>query len=143
MKALTIRQPYADAITWGQKRIENRSKPLPEKHVGTRTLLHAGKDPHASGITAADFTSEPWPDVRSAILAVIRFTGSHRVVNGCCGPWGHEETDEREVWHWQLDDDVRRLTEPVRASGALSFWTPADDVLAAVQRQIDLERTST
>lgn len=133
MKALTVRQPFCDAIAYGTKRIENRSKPLPAKHIGTRTLLHAGKGAHVSGVTAADFTGEPWPDVRSAILAVVRFTGSHRSMGACCAPWGHQETDERQVWHWELDDHVQRLTEPVPASGALGFWTPDAGVLEAVR----------
>jgi hypothetical protein len=142
VKAFTVRQPYAGAIVWqsnryGPKRIENRSKPIPEKYIGETTLLHAAKDPHASGITAADLTDQPWPDVRSAILAVVRFAGSHRVVDGCCAPWGHVETGEREVWHWKLDDHVQRLTKPVPASGALGFWTPPDNVLTAVHAQLE------
>jgi hypothetical protein len=41
------------------------------------------------------------------------------------------------VWHWEIDE-VIRLDEPVPTSGALSFWTVPDDVLAAVQRQVHI-----
>lgn len=34
MRALTIRQPWAAAIAHGPKRIENRPKPIPPKHIG-------------------------------------------------------------------------------------------------------------
>lgn len=150
MRALTVRQPYADSIAWGSKRTENRSKPIPAKYIGVPVLLHAAKDPHASGITATDLhhaTGDPihqWSDTRSAVLAVVRFQAFHRPTDaqGCCRPWGKVETTIHPVvWHWQIAEVVR-LAEPVPASGALSFWTVPDNVLAAVQRQIDLERAS-
>ncbi|MFF9118324.1 hypothetical protein ACF09Y_22440 [Streptomyces massasporeus] len=152
MKALTVRQPYADAIASGAKPIENRSKPLPVKYIGVPVLLHAGAAHHASGITAVDLAritgarTHTWPDTRSAILAVIRFGGFHLAdsnAHWCCRPWGQVPTRvQPEVWHWEIRE-VTCLAEPVPASGALGFWTPDDDVLAAVQRQIDLERTTT
>lgn len=148
MRALTVRQPYADAIAWGQKRIENRTKPLPEKYIGVPVLLHAGKELHASGITADDLasmahltqdpTTPSWPDTRSAILATMTFKGSHRCadVHWCCKPWGQVETKAHpEVWHWEIGHVVR-LAEPVEASGALGFWAPKGTVLDAVRAQL-------
>jgi hypothetical protein len=147
VRALTVRQPYADAIAHGAKAVENRTKPLPPKHVGVSVLLHAAKEAHATRITAAglsEFTGTritDWTDTRSAILAVIRFRGSHRVTDDqwCCRPWGQVTTRvQPEVWHWEIDQ-VTRLAQPVPATGALGFWTVPDDVLAAVQRQVRLE----
>ena len=43
------------------------------------------------------------------------------------------------VWHWVLDER-RALPEPVPARGALGFWRPAADTLAAVLRQIGAAR---
>lgn len=151
MRALTVRQPYADAIAWGPKRIENRTKPLPQKYIGVPVLLHSGKELHASKVTAVDLAQvtgtriTDWPGARSAILASIRFRGAHRCadVHWCCRPWGQVETRAHpEVWHWEIDE-VTRLDESVPASGALGFWNVPDDVLAAVQRQMNLERTAT
>lgn len=151
MKALTVRQPYADAIASGTKRIENRTKPMPPKFAGVPVLLHAAKDRHASKLTALDLSQitgdriHEWHDTRSAVLAVIRFRGSHKApADGtwCCRPWGQVTTRHRpEVWHWEIDQ-VTRLAETVPATGALGFWTVPDTVLAAVQAQLDLERTS-
>jgi len=150
VRALTVRQPYADAIAWGQKKIENRTIPLPAKYIGVPVMLHAGKEPHASKLTAKDLAditgcqgTSAWPDTRSAILAVIRFKDFHPAdgsVHWCCRPWGQVPTAQHpKVWHWEIGE-VTRLDEPVPASGALGFWTPDDDTLAAVQHQIDLER---
>jgi hypothetical protein len=144
MRALTVRQPYADAIAFGTKRVENRTRKLPSRYEDEPVLLHAAKDLHASGITAIDLAKVTWSDIsqwtdtRSAILAVIRFKGSHRCadVHWCCKPWGQVETRvQAEVWHWEIDH-VERLAEPVPATGALGFWTPKDNVLDAVRTQI-------
>ena len=150
MRALTVRQPYADAIAHDAKPVENRTKPLPPKYVGVPILLHAAKEPHATRITAADLaqftgaTITDWTDTRSAILAQIRFRGSHKAADGtwCCRPWGQVTTRvQPEVWHWEIDQ-VTLLNEPIPATGALGFWAVPDDVLAAVQRQISLEATA-
>lgn len=143
MRALTVRQPYADAIAHQAKTVENRTKPLPHKFAGVPVLLHAAKDPHATRITAADlaeFTGADvtaWADTRSAILAVIRFRGSHKAPDDgawCCRPWGQVTTRvQPEVWHWEIDQ-VTLLPKPVPASGALGFWTAPDDVIDQVEQ---------
>ena len=107
MRALTIRQPYADAIAFGTKRVENRTKRLPDKYVGVPVFLHAAKELHASGLTALNLSQvtgdriHEWQDTRSSILAMVQFKGSHRCadVHWCCKPWGQIETKAHaEVW---------------------------------------------
>jgi hypothetical protein len=133
MKALTVRQPWAGAIAHQTKRVENRTWKLPAKHEGARILIHAGAqlDRHAQ-------VHGEHLDVYSAIVAVATITGCHFDDGNqvCCSYWA-----QPNLYHWELSDVVT-LPKPVPASGALGFWTPDDDVLAAVQRQIDLERTS-
>lgn len=138
MRALTIRQPWAAAITHGPKRIENRPKAIPARHLGTTILIHAG--------LTGDSTPRPsdqgprilatWPRHWGAIVAVADLADCHQD-DGCCRPWGFPD-----VWHWRLDN-VRAVPHPILGvRGQLGLWTAPDDVLAAVQRQIDLERTS-
>ncbi|MEU5322963.1 hypothetical protein AB0G67_40365 [Streptomyces sp. NPDC021056] len=147
MKALTVRQPYADAIAHGAKPVENRTRPLPPRYAGVPVLLHAAKDPHATSITATDLAEvtgadiTAWTDTRSAILAQIRFRGSHLSsdTTWCCRPWGQVPTRiQPVVWHWEIDQ-VILLDQPVPATGVLGFWNVRDDVLDAVQQQITLE----
>lgn len=143
MRALTVRQPYADAIAHGAKPVENRTKPLPHKYAGVPVFLHAAKDTHATRITAAgiaQFTGARitgWTDTRSALLAQIRFRGSHKAdADGawCCRPWGQVTTRvQPEVWHWEIDE-VIRFARPVPATGALGFWTVPDNVLDQVEQ---------
>lgn len=122
MKALTIRQPWADAIAHQTKRTENRTWKTSYRGL---VLIHAGAahDPHAA-------VYGPRPDVRSAVLAIARIADCHYSDDGkCCGPWGEEN-----VYHWTLAN-VSTLPEPVPCKGRLGLWTPAADVLTAVLEQ--------
>ncbi|MFH8813047.1 ASCH domain-containing protein [Streptomyces hygroscopicus] len=130
IRALTVRQPFADAIIHGAKRTENRTQRAPRKSLGQTILIHAGKEPHASGVVAADFTHDKWPDTRGAIIGIAKLTGCHPESGDCCVPWGMTG-----CWHWELSD-VTALAKPVPATGMLGLWTPPDDVLAAVQNQL-------
>lgn len=130
LRAITLRQPWADAITHGTKRTENRTWPAPGKHHGARILLHAAaRDDPAAGPILPD-GSLPAPEpmwTRSAVIAIATLTGCHQAADGCCAPWG-----EPGVWHWQLND-VQALERPVPCRGALRLWAP-DTALRAVRR---------
>ncbi|MQY14985.1 hypothetical protein SRB5_51620 [Streptomyces sp. RB5] len=115
MRALTIRQPWADAIAHGAKRVENRTWTTDYRGP---LLIHAG----------AQWAEHVWgpsdgPDVRSAVLAVATLTDIHPS-RRCCDPWGEWQPN---VHHWVLTD-VRTLARPVPATGRLSLWTPSDDL---------------
>ena len=132
IKALTIRQPYADAIVHlvdNPKRIENRTRPT--KHRGL-ILIHAG----LMGDRAAVLAGVPvGPDKRGHVIGVAQLVGCHPGM-GCCAPWGLMQASRAEpaVWHWELDD-VTALSVPVPANGQLGLWNPPADVLAAVLDQ--------
>lgn len=134
MRALTVRQPWAAAIAHGPKRIENRTKPTPRKHLGTAILIHAGAAEDDNPLPA--HMIRQWPRHYRAVIAVATLASCHQD-DGCCRPWGFPDT-----WHWVLEN-VRPLQHPPRpVRGQLGLWTVDDEVLSAVQRQIDLERTS-
>jgi len=119
MKALTIRQPWADAIAHQTKRVENRTWKTNYRGL---VLIHAAAahDPQA-------VIYGPRPDVRSAIIAIAEIDDCHYSGDGqCCGPWGEEN-----VYHWTLAN-VRTLTEPVPCKGRLGLWTPSEDIVTAV-----------
>lgn len=131
MKALTIWQPWADAIAHGTKRVENRSWPAPAFLVGNRIAIHAGASYDDQARILGDL-----PDVRRAILAVVTLTGCHKTNRDmCCGLWGDEN-----AWHWQLDD-VHTLPEPVKCPGSRRLWTVPDDIEQAIRAQLP-ERAS-
>ncbi|MFJ7999035.1 ASCH domain-containing protein [Streptomyces sp. NPDC096310] len=136
MRALTIRQPWADAIAHGTKRTENRTRKAPAKRIGTRILIHAGAAYDSMGrfIITDRNALNSWPDTRGAIIAVATLTSSHFAAGCCCKGWG-----EPNVHHWMLTD-VTALPEPVPAKGALGFWKPADDVITAAITQTQAAR---
>jgi hypothetical protein len=123
MRALTILQPWADAITYSTKRVENR---VWNTHYTGLLLIHAGARYAENVISGSD-----GPGVRSAILAVADLTGCHVADGDCCGAWG-----QRNVYHWTLDN-VRALPEPVPAKGRLGLWRPGEELVAAVLGQLD------
>jgi hypothetical protein len=134
-RALTIRQPWADAITYGPKRVENRTWKLPAKHEGARILIHAAAQ---ADRPADDFDpGGPYGQMflrlrskigqRGAVVAIATITGCHWSDDGtCCGPWGFDR-----AYHWTLDD-VTALAQPVPAKGRLRIWTPDPQLVVAV-----------
>ena len=127
-KALTIQQPFADAIVHGTKRTTNSTQRPPADVLGRTILIHAGEEPHASGITSTDLGGDAWPDARGAIIGIAKLVGYHLETGGCCAPW-----DMAGDWHWELDK-VSAL-RPVPAKGKLGLWIPETSVLGDVQVQ--------
>lgn len=127
-RALTVRQPWAGAIVHQTKRVENRTWKLPAALTGARVLIHAAKAPDRDAVVYG-----PDLDVYGAIVGAATITGCHYDSGRqpCCSEWAFTGT-----YHWELND-VIALPEPVPAKGALSFWTPDEDVQAAVRRQLN------
>lgn len=140
--ALTVRQPWAHAIAYCGKDVENRCWTLPD-HV-TRILVHAGKvsDPdgwatiRAFGFGLADIHPAGVP--QSAIVAVANVAyvcdaGPRRAPCGC-GRWAADGQ-----YHWRLGT-VWTLAKPVPCKGRQRLWYPAADVLHQVQTAGVLDR---
>ena len=148
-RALTVRQPWADAIVHGPKNIENRTQ---QTHRRGLVLIHAAKQLDQVGTRGypavhlrrwieSGQVSRDW--ALGAIVGVARIVDCHPAKawwrGGCCTPWGECGPDSESVWHWVLDERSA-LPEPVPARGALGFWRPAADTLAAVLKQIGATR---
>ena len=130
--ALTLRNPWARAITHHGKDVENRSW-MP--HDGVHSLMvHAGKG------------WDRWPDsvpqvpaeevATSAIVAVADLawacnTSRYRDRVVCrCGPWA-----VAGQCHWRLRNVVV-LAEPVPCDGAQGLWRPGSALVEAVAGQL-------
>lgn len=153
VRALTVRQPWAQAIADGHKLVENRSQGFPKGYRGP-LLIHAGqgwsergrRDPklldiyrqgdpfgHALRHDPAYRQRPPWP-FAAGVLAVAEVADIHPAAS-CCAPWGEDtyppSNPERRppgiVTHLVLDRVVKlRLSIPAR--GALGLWRPDDDL---------------
>lgn len=129
MRAITLWQPWAYAITHRGKRIENRTWRPTARIVGKRIAIHAGTRVDQG---AASFLGVACEDlVRGAVVATARLA---RVV---------EELDaelrgqgQAEWWAgpvgWVLED-VRVLERPVPVRGYQGLWTLPLDVRRAVE----------
>jgi hypothetical protein len=152
MRALTVRQPFATALIWGGKDVENR--PRRTNYRGT-LWIHAGLHHpdwgnylEVRGLSGEIFG---WTDTRRAsadqlerarrrtqhtgalgvILGSVDVAGCHEGGdNECCPPWGHAG-----VWHWMIANP-QPLPEPVPCKGALGLWRLPEDIEKAVRAQL-------
>lgn len=128
VRALTVRQPWANAITNGTKRVENRTW-----GTGYRgwLLIHAGMTVDAGARSLPLLQAVPivpWGSVRGSLVALARLVDVHQddgCAGGRCSQWA-----EPGVWHWVLDTAVYRLSTPVLCPGARKLWTPPEYMLA-------------
>lgn len=154
MRALTIHQPWAGAVIWFGKSVENRTRRVNYRgplwvHAGLR---EPGWDefPAVSGICQrAGLPSPEWTRDRSvlgAVLGVVQVTGCHhsadcggedrqdgrRVPWSCCSPWGL-----RDRWHIELAKPVP-LPEAVPCRGARGLWRLPSEVESAARAQLEV-----
>lgn len=145
-RAWTIWQPWASAIVGnpvkqperepgGPKPLDNRPRDVSRRGW---VLIHAarpdaydrgGVDRCAPLRRWLDSKERPGQWVFSAIIGAAVITGCHQC-GGSCSEWA-----EPGLWHVEFG---RRFAfeEPVPATGALGFWRPTPDVLAAVLKQL-------
>lgn len=141
MRCLSVQQPWAAAIAYGPKRVENRTWAAPGWALRTVIAIHASKKPDAGAMPPP---GESWPEHHrmhlGAVIAVATLAGCHLSPDfgGTCGatrplcsPWA-----VRDQYHWLLAD-VRPLAEPVPCRGALGLWRLPDEVEKAVRAQLE------
>jgi hypothetical protein len=136
MRALTICQPWAWAISHGPKRFENRT--WSTEYRGS-LLIHAGKSKKwlGPGICELqeDFNTDPPADlVYSAIVAIADLVS-------CLPPdaavYHNPHLDGRFASGpicWTVHN-VRPLT-PIPCAGLMGLWTPSSEIVDAVNDQL-------
>lgn len=132
MRALTIRQPWAAAIAYADKRVENRV--WPTSYRGP-VLIHAGKQmDRRHGPMVAAVVRGLQLDL-GAVLAVARITDCH-ADDGECTPWSASGN-----FHFVLDE-VTTLPLPVPWDGTQGLWTPPTVLVDRVREQLEGEGTA-
>jgi hypothetical protein len=163
VKGISVRHPWAWALVYGGKTVENRGQatfyqgPLAIHASGTwdpagarDPRILAAFAPHLTAAERAACVIDPakHPDLFpfGAVIAAAQLTDCHwaefpdrRGGPTCCKPWGElvhvgPKADHR-AWHY-VPTDVRPLTEPVPCRGALGVWTVPPAVLAAITHHL-------
>lgn len=153
MKAITVRQPWAQAIATGAKTVENRTRLYAYRGP---FAIHAGTGWSDRG--AADDRIAQWHGQRQGfsipchpmpleelfptgvIVAVADLVDVHPD-GGCCRPWGESSyveaggRDRRQITHMVLEG-VMQLTEPVPARGWLGLWDVPAELAVAIARGV-------
>lgn len=162
MKALSVRQPWAWAIGYGQKTIENRSWATAYRgplaiHAGARwdedgaydkrvlRALHAFGDRFDPPLRVERLGPKTVRLLRDqqltpgAIVAVVDVVGICFVCSTAeqcrCGEWAAEGQD-----HWRFANP-RPLAQPVPCRGRLGLWELPADVEAGVLAQVASQQT--
>lgn len=120
LAVLTLRQPWASAVAYGTKRVENRT--WPTSYRGW-LLLHAGVSIDRNAIDVPmcrPFLNRPQP--HGAFLALVWLADCH-ADDGWCSLWSAPG-----CWHWRLTR-VTTLPHPVACPGDRGLWTPPAHLL--------------
>jgi hypothetical protein len=145
MRAITVRQPWAWAILYGGKDVENRVRSAPwTSAIGETLAIHAAKQASpdwdddlldVAALAAEEhFTWEErdYLDERGTLLGTAVLVGIHHwdECAGRCSRWAH-----RDVFHLVLArrEPLTRTVGPIR--GALGLWTLPETATAAIARQ--------
>jgi hypothetical protein len=129
-RAITVRQPWAWAIVYGGKDVENRGRRAPwDTAVGERLAIHAAKGCDEDDLqdVAALMGPVSWEDTeyldfRGAVIGTALLAGVHHstTCRNRCSRWA-----QPDQWHLELTDVVP-IVQPVPARGALGLWLLRD-----------------
>lgn len=130
MRALSVVQPWASLLAEGLKEFETRS--WGTSYHG-EIAIHASKTAPPKDVHVGSSIAQP----RGVIIAVATLyrcylTQNVEGISDFEREWG-DWTPGR--WAWALQD-VRKLTKPVPANGALGLWDVPSDVEAAVRASL-------
>lgn len=126
LRVLSVRQPWAWAILYAGKDVENRTWRTPYRG---RIAIHAGKliAPGAADKLRGIGIEVPADLPRGAILGTIDVMDC---VEGVDSRWAVPEH-----WHWQLANPCP-LALPVPCNGSLWLWRAAEDLAEQVRSQL-------
>lgn len=134
MKAITVRQPWADAIVFHGKDVENRTRLT--KHRGL-LAIHAGRVEDREAYSDPLIRDLPLGQVRrGVVLGVVELVDAHH------GRQAHPDGDMCSPWAYVgaahlVMKNPRPLQHPVIATGRLQLgWDLPADIAAEVLRQI-------
>ncbi len=164
MRALTVRQPYAEAIAladtfflgdWA-KLSENRTRAPPIALIGQEIAIHAGKAhlDEDEAITVGKMLFNNLPDQRRVKLVRDAYTKGQwysRLYEGmgkilCVATlagvaWSKGELSPQQQRWWKGDcawklENVRTLHRPISCRGQLGLWEVPDAELGQLRMQI-------
>lgn len=156
LRAITVHQPWAWAILFGGKTVENRTRITHHRgpvavHAGARWSDRGACDPRvrASAVDASR-RGHPAPEPGPAsgvllpnglpmgkVIGVVDIVDCHPAGPGCCDdPWRDDAHDGRATGAHLALANPRPLAEPIRVRGQLGLWSLTATQAAEVERQI-------
>lgn len=131
-KAISVRQPWAWALIYGGKDVENRGRPDPwHSAIGTRLWVHAAKmhdsfdDAEAARLAGVDHLPAMPHGALIGSVTVVDVHDSawcfHRPSAFWCSRWARPDG-----WHIVVSDP-EPLAEPIPCRGSLGLFLPTPE----------------
>ena len=151
-KVLTVRQPYAAALVWGPKCVENRTKPAPGLRPGDWLAIHSARELYDMDERAWRWFHGLWPDAprdeadprmrKGVILGVARYVGTatDETLEKAMSTALAGELSEARRWFggpygWLFDVRVP-LATPIPLRGQLGVFEAPPDVTSTLQQAV-------
>lgn len=117
MKALSLKQPWAELVVSGKKKIEIRKW---NTHFRGEFMVHASKTPDISAMKKFGFDSLPLGMVlgKAKLVDVKNYKNDEDFLKD---KWLHLASSDWGNFGFVLQD-AERLKEPIKAKGSLNFW---------------------
>lgn len=111
MKTLSVRQPWASAIAWGEKTVEHRAWSTDYRGA---LLIHASGPPFTLALDEGDAMPLPY----GVIIARVELLDVRRFTTADCDAACMAAPEKGFAWVLRNVQEVR----PVRAKGKLHLW---------------------
>jgi hypothetical protein len=127
MKAITIKRPWAQAIAFGPKRIENRGWKATKNIIGKEIAIHAGKRFDKRGYLEI-VKSKLWTEIHETEMGsgIIAVATLKEIVDESDDPWFTGPFGF-------VFCDVKPLVKSVPCRGQLGFWNVPSEVLEKME----------
>ena len=126
LRALTVKQPFASLICWGQKDIENRTQ---KTNIRGKVLIHAGAQWYPGAKKNAysiltpkqkqSLSNGQFEELYINNLPLAAIIGEVEIVD--CVQDSSSVWAIPGYWHWVLDNAII-YPKPIPCKGKLSFW---------------------
>lgn len=128
MKALSIRQPWAELIVQGRKTIELRTW---QTHYRGRIAIHASQTVREEACIA--YGLDPARVIRGALVGTVELVGISALDHAAWEALRDQHLSLRNfpgpMFGWRLENP-QRLPQPIPMRGRMSLFNVADEVIA-------------
>jgi hypothetical protein len=127
MKALSIKEPFASELVYGNKTTETRSWACPKKYIGTTIFIHASKKPDKNTNEAKYIYEHRKITHEGCVIGMGRIKACRQMTKEYCDYMRERDPDNYKTgfyepgrYAWEFENIVP--LEPTEKKGKLGLW---------------------